>query len=116
MFRYYEHELKLEQIRPDQYRLEEAIEVLNSADRPIHFNPSKIWHEAIILASFQYKNRKVAEALDLAYADYLMYRDLGIIGGNEEDKHNLIPFYNKIRLENREELKKAKLLNGENPY
>jgi hypothetical protein len=113
LFRYHEFELEEQDRKPDQWNLDAAIATLLSADRPIRFNPTKNWDEAIFLASYQYVNRRIVEAIDLAYAQYLMYRDLGIVESGKEDKHEIKPFYNEIRQKIREDMKRAKLLNGE---
>ncbi len=57
-----------------------AIDTLLNADRPIYMSGHLLWDEAILEAANKYKATKIAEALDSAYEEYLLRRDLGISG------------------------------------
>jgi len=57
-----------------------AIETLTNADRPVYMSSHLLWDKAILEAANKYTATKIAEALDSAYEEYLLRRDLGISG------------------------------------
>jgi len=79
LFKYYDYANKKEdRFSEDDVTL--AIDTLSNADRPIHLPGHLLWDAAIIEAANKYKATKIAEALDSAYEEYLLRRDLGISG------------------------------------
>jgi tetratricopeptide (TPR) repeat protein len=58
--------------------VQDAIFELEGADTPIYMEGGLIWHEAIIRCAQRFKNSKVSDRLDDAYADYLMKRELNL--------------------------------------
>ena len=91
LFKYYDF---ANTVRND--RLEDevtmAVETLTNADRTVYIPSHLNWDQAIIKAATTYKATKVAEALDGAYEEYLLRRDLGILGNKttaEIDANNL---------------------------
>ena len=79
LFKYYEF---ANTKRNDRYEDEVtmAIDTLTNADRPVYMSGHLLWDQAIIEAANKYKATKIAEALDSAYEEYLLRRDLGISG------------------------------------
>lgn len=79
LFKYYDF---ANTIRND--RLEDevtmAIDTLTNADRPVYISSRLKWDEAILEAANKYKTTKIAEALDFAYEEYVLRKELGISG------------------------------------
>ena len=86
LFDAYNRNLFREAGQPDRLDLEAALGILRKADRPIHFDPDLIWHEALFRAAFCYKNERMAEHLDEVFEQYQMMRDLGMRTEKEDNQ------------------------------
>ena len=62
----------------DREFVDSAIDVLESADRPITLPQGVVWHQAIINAAERYTTDRILEALDPVYEEYATLVDLGI--------------------------------------
>lgn len=89
LFKYYDYSNKKENRRSDD-NVSSAIETLSSADRPVYLSGHLLWDEAIIEAANKYTATKIAEALDFAYEEYRMRKDLGISGNQTTEEINQI--------------------------
>jgi len=79
LFKYYDYANKKEdRLSGDDITL--AVDTLSNADRPIYLSGHLKWADAIIEAANKYKATKIAEALDSAFEEYQLRRDLGISG------------------------------------
>lgn len=88
--------------------LREAIEFLATADRPIYFKSHLPWDKALLTAAKEYQNTKIVEALDFAFDQYLMMKELGFAKDKSPDeiakaysKDYLVQFYREKILEGR---------------
>ncbi len=79
LFKYYDFVNNKNNIRSED-DITLAIDTLLNADRPVYMSGHLPWDEAILEAANKYKATKIAEALDSAYEEYLLRRDLGISG------------------------------------
>jgi hypothetical protein len=86
LFNYFEDVERRREKNPDQFELEDAIGVLTTADRPIYFPGHLKWDEAIFYAATKYTNTKIAEAVDYAYQEYLLLRNLGMPKGESKEE------------------------------
>lgn len=78
LFKGYEINYKKESAYPYPENIEEAIEVLSSADRIINLSSHLNWNEALISAAKSYNNTKIVEAMDIVFVEYLMLCELGM--------------------------------------
>ncbi|NEW84537.1 MAG: hypothetical protein GZ094_19525 [Mariniphaga sp.] len=79
LFKYYDYANKKEdRLSGDDITF--AVDTLSNADRPIYLSGHLKWADAIIEAANKYKATKIAEALDSAFEEYQLRRDLGISG------------------------------------
>lgn len=62
----------------ESHLVENAIEVLESADRPVMLSSSLIWHKAIIDGADRYTIDRTLEVLDVVYEEYITLINLGI--------------------------------------
>jgi hypothetical protein len=113
LFKYYRYYDEKENRRPNYDDLEQAIRFLLKADRPVYLKAHLTWDNAILAAVKEYQNTKIVEALDFAYEQYLLMRDLGFSMGKtleevkaEYDNNDIVKIYRKNILDGR-------LLNGE---
>jgi hypothetical protein len=65
---------------PEYYReyVDEAVYVLESADRPVMLNPNMVWHKALSDGAYRYITERTLEVLDSVYDEYKTLIDLGI--------------------------------------
>lgn len=77
LFKYYKYHYEKEFRRPNYDDVTIAVDLLFKADRPVYFNPTLNWDEAIVAAANEYTNTKIAEMLDFVYEQYLMMKELG---------------------------------------
>ena len=109
-FKYYQDK---EYRDPNYDDLENAIQFLLTADRPVYPNSHLTWDKAIMAAAKEYKNTKIAEALDFVFEGYLMMKELGFTMNKslEEVKEE----YNNDNIAQlfRNNILKGRILNGE---
>lgn len=58
--------------------VDDAIDILEAADRPIILPSNMVWYKAIITASEQYVTQRTLEAMDSVYEEYQTLAKLGI--------------------------------------
>ncbi|GET34610.1 hypothetical protein PbJCM13498_34730 [Prolixibacter bellariivorans] len=92
--------------------LEGPLATLQDADRPIYFDSHLVWYKAILKAASQYKNQKVAEALDTVYEQYVTYKELGFTY-ELDNKFGMNDTYQMIREQLREAILDAREMRGE---
>lgn len=65
---------------PEYYReyVDEAVYVLENADRPVMLNPNMVWHKALSDGAYRYITERTLEVLDSVYDEYKTLIDLGI--------------------------------------
>ena len=78
LYKGYEMNYKKESEYPYPEDIENAIEILSLADRPIHLLSHLNWKEALISAAKTYNNKKIVEALDIVFIEYKMLCELGM--------------------------------------
>jgi len=78
LFKYYNYTEEKNHQSPNSEELNATVDFLLSADRPIYLKSHLTWDQALLVAAKDYRNTKVAEAIDFAYEEYLMMRDLGL--------------------------------------
>jgi hypothetical protein len=78
LYKGYEVEYNSQSRFPDPERINYAIYVLSEADRPVSIPSYLNWDEAILFAAKKYSNTKIAEALDIVYDEYIIFRELGM--------------------------------------
>jgi hypothetical protein len=115
LFKYMEFEEKQKVEKPDEWELRDAVDVLISADRPIHFDSNLNWDKAIFTAVLKYENRKIVEAMDFVYEEYLMLKNLGV--AKDENPEKIAEEYktDEICKMYREGLLRGRVLNGDPP-
>lgn len=113
LFKYYKYYEEKEKRDPNYDDVNEAIQFLFTADRPIYFHSHLTWDKAIIVAAKEYRNIKIAESLDFVFEEYLMMKDLGFSRDKsqqeiktEYDNDTIVHHYRKNIL-------KGRMLNGE---
>lgn len=113
LFKYYNYHEEKENRDPNYDDLIEAIDFLFKADRPVHCHPHLTWDKAIIAASREYENTKIAESLNFVFEEYLMMKDLGFSSDKtlkeikaEYDNEPIVKYY-------RQNILKGRMLNGE---
>jgi len=79
LFKYYDY-ANTDKNHRSEDDVESAIDTLSNADRPVYLSSHLQWDDAIVEGANKYKATKIAEALDAAYEEYLLRRDLGISG------------------------------------
>lgn len=112
LFKYYKYQEEKEHRSPDYNDLEQAVRFLQTADRPIYPKSHLTWDNAIMAAAKEYKNTKIVEALDFAYDEYLMMKELGFNKESpqeikaQHDRDEIVGIYRKNIL-------KGRMINGE---
>jgi hypothetical protein len=113
LFKYYNYYEEKESRDPNYDDVNEAIQFLFTADRPIYCHSHLTWDKAIMTAAKEYKNIKITESLDFVFEEYLMMKDLGFSKDKslqeikeEYNKDEIVGYYRKNILE-------GKRLNGE---
>jgi len=77
LFKYYKYYEEKDHRRPNFEDLKETIQYLLIADRPIYLKSHLTWDKALMAAAKEYRNTKIAEALDFAFDEYQMMKELG---------------------------------------
>ena len=77
LFKYYNYCEEKDHQHPNFDDLKETIEYLLTADRPVHMKSHLTWDKALMAAAKEYRNTKIVEALDFAFDEYLMMKELG---------------------------------------
>jgi hypothetical protein len=113
LFEFWEHDIKAKENSPDEFELEEALELFRYADRPIHFESHLNWHEAIFRAAYRYENLKIVEAIDFVYDQYLMLKELGVTTTGEGEDSIEVDVTGHFRKVRRETILKGRELCGE---
>ena len=113
LFKASEYNYKKDDRDPPPEAIEDAIEILETADRKVYLPSHLNWDEAIIAAANKYENTKVAESLDAAYDEYLMLSELGMFA--DETEEELRKQYNEDGIVKiyRESILNGRRLNGE---
>lgn len=108
LFKYYNYYEKKDRQHPNSEDLNETVKYLLSADRPIYLKSHLTWDKALLAAAKEYRNTKIVEALDFAFEEYLMMKDLGLIKDKspeevtkEYDKDFIVQLYREKILEGR---------------
>jgi len=78
LFKYNNYLSEKDRKYPNTDDINEAIELLFDADRPVYFSSHLNWDEAIMDAAKQYRNTKIFEALGFAWEEYRLMKELGI--------------------------------------
>lgn len=78
LFKYYKYFEEKERKYPNADELKEAVQFLQTADRPVYLKSHLPWDQAILSAMKEYRNTRIVEALDFAYDEYLMMKELGL--------------------------------------
>ncbi|MFV0375890.1 MAG: hypothetical protein ACK5JD_01165 [Mangrovibacterium sp.] len=91
LFEAWDRKLYRDENRPDHFELEDALGVLQNADRPIYFDSGKIWHQALLEAAYHYKSQRIAEHVDHVYEEYRMRHELGM--PEENNDQWVMPLY-----------------------
>lgn len=105
-YRLYYPEFNDSEYEPED--VEEAISVLENADRPVFISGNQIWHKAIVNAANQYITDRTLEVLDSVYEEYNTLSELGITKrfSPEEEKRarevSLTDMYHEMILRGRE--------------
>ncbi len=90
----------------DDKDLEEAIETLKLADKPIHLDGKMEWHESIIAASNNYIKQKIIERFPVVYKSYLFRIQNGLAFEKErgwrEGIDHVGDYFKELVLEGRE--------------
>jgi hypothetical protein len=69
------------EFKDDEYEselVENAIETLENADRPVMLSSTLVWHKAIIDGANRYITERTFEVLDAVYEEYITLINLGI--------------------------------------
>ncbi|WP_243348200.1 hypothetical protein [Parabacteroides sp. FAFU027] len=85
LFRYYGYYVKEGQRGFDQWRLNEAVDILALADRPVYLPGHLPWHESILEGLNRYLNARVVEILDFVCDNYVTLKELGISRGESAE-------------------------------
>ncbi|MEI7812669.1 MAG: hypothetical protein WCJ01_09625 [Ignavibacteria bacterium] len=94
--------------------LDVAIEILKEAEEEIPIEPNKDWRTAILLTSKKYEQRKIAEALERVYKDYLNRLEMGITFEIHE-KEERIKWYKEFAETMKSHILHGRILLGEPP-
>lgn len=78
LFKYYNFYQDLESQDPNRDDIRAAVEILFTADRPVHFSPDLNWDKSIVKTAKRYYNTRILEALDFVFEQYNLMKDLGI--------------------------------------
>ena len=113
LFKYYNYYNEKESRHPNMDDLREAMELLFTADRPVHCHNHLTWDNAIMVAAKEYRNTKIAEALDFVYDEYRMMKELGF--AKDKSRQEIMEEYNKdiIARYYRKNILMGRKLNGE---
>ena len=113
LFKYYKYYEEKEHRRPNFDDLKQAIEYLLTADRPIYLKSQLTWDKALITAAKEYRNTKIVEALNFAFDEYLMMKELGF--SKDKSQEEIIKEYNDDHLVQlfREKILQGRVRNGE---
>jgi hypothetical protein len=113
LFKYYDFYEENENRDPNFDDINEAIEILFTADRPVYFPKHMNWDKAIIEAAKKYSNTRIVESVDFVYEEYQMMKDIGI--SKYKSREKIREEYDKdmiVRLY-RESITNGRMLNGE---
>lgn len=112
LFKYYKYQEEKEHRSPDSEQLEQAVRFLLTADRPIYPRSHLTWDKAIMAAAKEYENTKIVEALDFAYEEYLMMKELGF---NKESPQEIKAKHDNDKIVElyRKNILKGRMMNGE---
>jgi hypothetical protein len=113
LFKYYNYSWRKENQRPNSEELNTTVEFLLNADRPIYLKSHLTWDKALLAAAKEYRNTKIAEALDFAYEEYLMMKELGLY--KDKSPEEIKKEYNKDGIVQlfREKILEGRVQNGE---
>lgn len=113
LFKYHKYYDEKNERSPNLDDLEQTIEYLLTADRPIYLKSSLTWDKALLAAAKEYRNTKIVEALDFAFDQYLMMKDLGFARDKSPDE--IAEEYNKDYIVQlyREKILEGRVKNGE---
>jgi hypothetical protein len=108
LFKYYKYYEEKDRRRPNSDDLKETVQYLLTADRPIYMKSHLTWDKALMAAAKEYRNTKIVEALDFAFEEYLMMKDLGLYKDKspeevtkEYDKNLIVQLFREKILEGR---------------
>jgi hypothetical protein len=90
--------------------LESSLYLLYEADEPVAMEPDKDWVNAIKRTANKYRNQKIAEALPLAWEQYMMNVQMNIAFNNEKKFHAA---YDTLRKMYAEGIIEGRKFNGE---
>ena len=113
LFKYYNYSWRKENQRPNSEELNTTVELLLNADRPIYLKSHLTWDKALLAAAKEYRNTKIVEALDFAYEEYLMMKELGLY--KDKSPEEIKKEYNKDGIVQlfREKILEGRVQNGE---
>ncbi len=108
LFKYYKYYEEKDRQSPNADELKEAVQFLQTADRPVYLKSHLTWDQAILSAMKEYRNTRIVEALDFAYDEYLMMKELGLYKDKspeeikkEHDNDFIVKLYHEKILEGR---------------
>lgn len=78
LFKYYNYYVEKNRQNPNSEELDETVQYLLTADRPIYLKSHLTWDKALLAAAKEYRNTRIVEVLDFAFEEYLMMKDLGL--------------------------------------
>jgi hypothetical protein len=108
-----EYDINTKENSPDEFEMDCALEILRSANRPVHFESHLNWDEAIFRAAYRYENKKIVETLDFVYDQYLMLKELGMRTTGAGEDSNSFDITDRIRKMDMESILKGRELCGE---
>jgi hypothetical protein len=113
LFKYYKYYEGKDHQRPNFEDLKQTVEYLLTADRPVYMKSHLTWDKALMVAAKEYRNTRIVEALDFAFDEYLMMKELGFSKDkspeeitNEYANDHLVQLF-------REKILQGRVLNGE---
>ncbi len=113
LFKYYRFYDAMTNRDVDYWDLQDAINFLSLADRPIYIPGHLVWDKAIMTAVKSYTNTRIAEAIDFVYDNYITLKELGI--SREKSMSEIQKEYEEDQIVNiyRQAILHARKLNGE---
>jgi hypothetical protein len=113
LFKYHKYYNEKENRRPNYDDVDEAIKFLFTAERPIHCQSHLTWDKAIMAAAKEYKNTRIAESLDFVFEEYLMMKDLGIMGQESAEEIKDAYIHDSVAEIYRKAILDGRKMNGE---
>jgi hypothetical protein len=113
LFKYYKYYEGKDHRRPNFDDLKQTIQYLLTADRPVYMKSHLTWDKALMAAAKEYRNTKIVEALDFAFEEYLMMKELGF--SKDKSPEEITKEYNNDPLVQlfREKILQGRVQNGE---